>query len=93
MIATGCSVSTEGYLIDLSREYEKETDVKMLRVNDVSADKKNIISGKYPFRRPLYLVAKKDPNPAVGKFIEFVLSRKGQGFISSYGMPSISEIK
>ena len=71
----------------------RKRDVKILRVNGISADKKNIISGKYPFRRPLYLVAKNDPNPAVRKFIEFVLSRKGQGLISSYGTPSISEIK
>ncbi len=71
----------------------RKRDVKMLKVNGVEVNKKNITSGKYPFRRPLYLVIKKDPDPAVRKFIEFVLSRKGQGFISSYGMPAIAEIR
>jgi phosphate transport system substrate-binding protein len=71
----------------------RKREVKILKVNGISADKKNIISGKYPFRRPLYLVVKKGSKPAVRKFIEFVLSRKGQGFISSYGMPSLAEVK
>ncbi len=71
----------------------RKRDLKILKVNGISADKKNIISGKYPYRRPLYLVVKKDPKPAVRKFIEFVLSGKGQGFISSYGIPSLSDVK
>jgi len=71
----------------------RKRDVKILEVNGVAANKKTITSGKYPYRRPLYLVIKKDPKPAVRQFIKFVLSRKGQGFISSYGMPALAEIR
>jgi len=71
----------------------RKRDVKILKVNGISADKKNIVSGKYPFGRPLYLVVKKDPKPEVRKFIKFVLSRKGQEFIFSYGISPIDEVK
>jgi phosphate transport system substrate-binding protein len=71
----------------------RKRKVKMLSVNGVAPSKKNIMSGKYPFKRPLYLTVKKDAKPDVRKFIEFVLSKKGQGLISSYGIPSLADIK
>ena len=67
--------------------------VKMLKVNGVMPTKENIISHTYPLRRPLYLVIKKDARPEVRKFIEFVLSKKWQKFISDYGIPSLLDIK
>jgi phosphate transport system substrate-binding protein len=71
----------------------RKRNVKILTVNGVAANKKTITSGKYPLRRPLYLVIKKNPKPEVRRFIDFVLSKKGQGFISSYGIPSLSDVK
>ncbi len=71
----------------------RKRNVKMLKVNGVPPTKENIISGKYPFRRPLYIVIKKNAGPGVRKFIDFVLSRKGQKLISSYGMPSLADLK
>jgi phosphate transport system substrate-binding protein len=67
--------------------------VKMLKLNGVMPTKENIITGRYPLKRPLYLVVKKNARPAVRKFIDFVLSRKGQKFISEYGIPSIMDIR
>jgi phosphate transport system substrate-binding protein len=71
----------------------RKRNVKLLRVNGVAPTKENIISGKYPFRRPLYLVIKRNSKPEVRKFADFVLSRKGQALISSYGIPSLADIK
>ncbi|MBI5631949.1 MAG: phosphate ABC transporter substrate-binding protein [Nitrospirae bacterium] len=71
----------------------RKRDVKVLMVNGVAPTKANIISDKYPFRRPLFLVTKKNPKPEILKFIDFVLSRKGQALISSYGMPSLADVK
>ncbi|MBI5847729.1 MAG: substrate-binding domain-containing protein [Nitrospirae bacterium] len=71
----------------------RKRDVKLLMVNGVAPTKATIISDKYPFRRPLYLVTKKNPKPEVRKFIDFALSRKGQALISSYGMPSLADVK
>lgn len=71
----------------------RKRDVKMLRLNGVEPDRKNIISGRYPLRRELYLVVKKDARPGVRRFIDYVLSRKGQKLISSYGIPALSDMK
>lgn len=71
----------------------RKRNVKMLKVNGVAPTKENIISGRYPFRRPLYIVIKKNPGPEVRKFVDFVLSHKGQRLISSYGMPSLIDLK
>ncbi|MDR3580497.1 MAG: substrate-binding domain-containing protein [Oryzomonas sp.] len=67
--------------------------VKMLAVNGVAPTKATIISGKYPYKRYLYLVATKDAKPEVNKFIKFALSKKGQKLIASYGIPALAEMK
>ena len=71
----------------------KKRNVKMLKVNGVSPTKQNIMTDKYPLRRPLYIVVPKNPQPEVKKFVEYVLGRKGQSLIKSYGMVSLSEAR
>jgi len=72
----------------------RKRDVKMLKVNGVPPTKENIISGRYPFKRYLYLVINnKDVNPEVNKFIKFARSSEGQRFIDRLGIPSLSDIK
>jgi phosphate transport system substrate-binding protein len=71
----------------------RKRKVKMLKVNGVAPTRENIISGEYPFRRPLYIVVKKNARPEIRKFVDFILSKKGQKLISSYGMPSLSDLK
>ena len=72
----------------------RKRNVKMLSVNGVAPTKENIISGKYPFRRRLYLVySRATNNPEVKRFIDYALSNEGQKFISSQGIPSLLEVK
>ncbi len=71
----------------------RKRNVKMLKVNGVAPTKENIISGKYPYRRPLFIVIRKNAKPETRKFVDFALSKKGQKLISSYGMPSLADIK
>ena len=71
----------------------RKRDVKMLKFNGVMPTKKNIASKAYPLRRPLYLAVPKNPRPEARKFVEYVLSRKGQALISSYGMVSLKDMK
>ena len=71
----------------------RKRDVKMLKVNRVSPDKKNITTNKYPLKRPLFLLVPRRANPAVKKFIDFALSNKGQKFISSQGVVSLADVK
>jgi len=71
----------------------RKRQVRMLAVNGVVPTKEAIITGRYPFRRPLYLVIRKQPRPEVRQFVDFVLSTRGQALISSYGIPSLADIK
>lgn len=71
----------------------RKRNVKMLKVNGVVPTKQNIISDRYPLRRPLYIVLKKDARPEARKFLEYVLSSRGQALISSYGVVSLPEVK
>jgi phosphate transport system substrate-binding protein len=71
----------------------RKRDVKMLKVNGVPPEKQNITNGKYPLKRPLFLLVPRKGNPAVKKFIDFALSNKGQKFISSLGVVSLIDIK
>lgn len=71
----------------------RKRDVKMLKVNGVYPTKKDIINNKYPFKRPLFLVALKNPKPEVKRFIDFTLSKEGQRLISSLGTVSLLDVK
>lgn len=71
----------------------RKRDVKMLKVNGVAPTKENILSGKYPYRRPLFLVVKRQARPETRRFVEFVLGKPGQALISSYGMPALTDVK
>ncbi len=71
----------------------RKRDVKMLKVNGVTPTKQNIVNGRYPMKRPLFLVIPKDPKPEVKAFIDFTLSKSGQQFIDSLGVVSLTSIK
>jgi phosphate transport system substrate-binding protein len=70
----------------------RKRQVKMLALNGVAPTKESIIAGKYPFVRPLYLVVPRAAKPGVREFVEFVLSRKGQELVSSYGIVSLGDL-
>lgn len=70
----------------------RKRNVKMLKVNGAAPTRENIITGKYPLKRPLFIVVKRNARPEVRKFTDFVLSARGQKLISSYGMPSLNDI-
>jgi phosphate transport system substrate-binding protein len=71
----------------------RKRDLKMLKVNGVPPDKKNIINNKYPLKRPLFLLVPRGSKPAVKNFVDFTLSNKGQKFISSQGVVSLNDSK
>ena len=71
----------------------RKRDVKILKVGGVSPDKKNISSGKYKLRRPLFILVPQKPKPEVKQFMDFVLSKEGQRLISSYGTVSLLDVK
>lgn len=71
----------------------RKRDVKMLRVSGVAPTMKNIVSGKYPLRRPLFILTSAKPKPEVKRFIDFALSKTGQQFIRAQGVVSLLDMK
>jgi phosphate transport system substrate-binding protein len=60
--------------------------VKQLTLDNAMATTEEIMSGKYPLFRPVFLMCKPDAAPAVGRFIEYVLSPEGQDTIRKNGL-------
>ncbi|TAN41745.1 MAG: phosphate ABC transporter substrate-binding protein [Nitrospirae bacterium] len=71
----------------------RKRDVKMLKINGVKPAKETITSGRYPFRRPLYVLLPAKSKPAVKKFVDYILGKEGQRFISSMGVIALKEVK
>ena len=71
----------------------RKRNIKMLKVNGVSPDKKNITNNKYPLKRPLFLLVPRKSKPEMKKFLDFALSNQGQKFISSQGVVSLIDVK
>lgn len=64
----------------------QEKGVKLLAVDGVTPDLAHIEDGSYPLTVPLCLVTRKDdPNPNVGKMIDFFLSLDGQTLVRETG--------
>ncbi len=67
--------------------------VKILRVDGIAPTTKTIRNNTYPLKRPLFLVTTRNAKPRVKRFVDFVLSREGQMFISSRGVVSLLDLK
>ena len=64
----------------------QEKGVKLLAVDGVTPDLAHIEDGSYPLTVPLCLVTRKDdPNPNVGKMIDFFLCLDGQTLVRETG--------
>lgn len=64
----------------------QEKGVKLLAVDGVTPDLAHIEDGSYPLTVPLCLVTRKDdPNPNVGKMIDFFLTPDGQTLVRETG--------
>ncbi|MBE9503430.1 MAG: phosphate ABC transporter substrate-binding protein [Proteobacteria bacterium] len=72
---------------------KKRKKVKMLKVDGVAPSKEAVMSGKYPFVRPLYIVTRGEPTGEIKKFIDFAKSPEGQAIISSQGTVNLEEGK
>jgi len=59
--------------------------VKDVTVDGVSCTRENILSGKYPLSRPLYMYTNGKPAGTVKAFIEFVLGEEGKKIVEEEG--------
>jgi ABC-type phosphate transport system, periplasmic component len=61
--------------------------VRLLPVDKVEPEVPTVKDGRYPLRRPVLLLAKKDPNPVVDAFVQFAQSPAGRQIISDTYIP------
>jgi phosphate transport system substrate-binding protein len=61
--------------------------VRLLPVDKVEPEVPTVKDGRYPLRRPVLLLAKKDPNPLVEAFAQFAFSPAGRQIIAETYIP------
>jgi phosphate transport system substrate-binding protein len=61
--------------------------VRLLPIDKVEPEVPTVKDGRYPLRRPVLLLSKKEPHPLVEAFTQFVLSPAGQQLIVETYIP------
>jgi phosphate transport system substrate-binding protein len=61
--------------------------VRLLPVDKVEPEVPTVKDGRYPLRRPILLLSKKEPNPLIEAFTQFALSPAGQKIIAETYIP------
>ena len=61
--------------------------VKLLPIDKVEPEVPTVKDGRYPFRRPILLLSKKEPHPLAEAFTQFILSQAGQQLIAETYIP------
>ena len=65
----------------------KPVDVRRLLIDMVELEVPTVKDGRYPFRRPVLFLFKKEPHPVPEVFTQFVLSQAGQQLIAETYIP------
>jgi phosphate transport system substrate-binding protein len=75
-------------MVTLTEKIRNDQHVRFLSLDGVAPTKKNLKSGAYPVRRPLYLVYNAQRVvPAITKFLEFVRGPEGERIIEAVTSP------
>jgi phosphate transport system substrate-binding protein len=61
--------------------------VRLLPIDKVEPEVPTVKDSRYPFRRPVLLLSKKEPHPLAEAFAQFVLSQAGQQVIAETYIP------
>jgi phosphate transport system substrate-binding protein len=59
--------------------------VKLVDIGGVIPTKQTVLTGKYPYSRPLYMYTNGVPRGAAKQFIDFILSKDGQALVEKEG--------
>lgn len=85
--------STPGAVGPLSTGFvEGREKLAVVTLDGVAASPENIASGAYPMNRPLYLITDGEPAGDAKKFIDYLLSDKGQALLEPHGYLSLAQI-
>ena len=61
--------------------------VRLLPIDKVEPEVPTVKDGRYPFRRPVLFLSKKEPHPVAEAFTQFALSPAGQQLIAETYIP------
>ncbi|KAF0153198.1 MAG: phosphate transport system substrate-binding protein [Ignavibacteria bacterium] len=78
------AVANDIYSITFSG-FVKNSNCKIVSIENISPDSTNVLRGYYPLSRYLHLYTLKQPEDEIKKFINWVLSPKGQNIIEEEG--------
>ena len=62
-----------------------DNKVKVLKIDNISANSENILAGTYPIARHLYLLTKGNATGLAKEFIEYIQSTEGQAIVKEEG--------
>lgn len=65
--------------------------IKGLTLNGIATTMANVVSGTYPLTRPLNLIVQGKPNRQAQRFIDFMLSPRGQNVVREQGFHPVGE--
>lgn len=89
--------ATRGALSQLSASWVTgNVRALAVRLDDgsvVPPSAQEIVSGRYPMARPLYLVTKGPPTGQARTFIDFVLSSRGQELVRKHGYLRLADLR
>jgi phosphate transport system substrate-binding protein len=63
--------------------------VKAIDIDGVSASRITVLTGKYPYSRPLFMYTNGAPKGQIKNFIDFILSDEGQKMVEEEGFVSL----
>lgn len=84
-------VATDPYAIGYISMGVVDAKVTALSINGVSPIRKNIQAKKYRIVRPFLYLLSGEPSPSARLFIDYVLSREGQGILKKEGLIPVNE--
>ncbi|KEG37913.1 phosphate ABC transporter substrate-binding protein [Streptomyces althioticus] len=85
--------STPGAVAPLSTSFiEGRKGLAAVTLDGIEPSPENIASGKYPMARPLYLITDGEPEGSAKKFIDYILSPKGQKLMTKHGYLTLKQI-
>ncbi|MCX5781390.1 MAG: phosphate ABC transporter substrate-binding protein [Elusimicrobia bacterium] len=84
----GIVAKTTGAIGYIGHGYINST-VKAVPINGIDANTKTILSGKYPYSRPLFMYTDGPAKGLAKDFIEFILSAEGQKIVEEQGFVAL----
>lgn len=85
------NIANDPYAIGYISLGSLDDTVKALDIDGVKADTDNVKNGSYKISRPFMIATKGQPAGLAKDFVDFILSREGQGIVAAGGYIAIND--